>query len=62
MQHDIDYYNEVNRENRQYTEWEKHEKNRIMRMTNTKKKQVEWSKLFTPKTAPDDSYLAGGVY
>ena len=58
---DYKYYNEVNKETRQEREWVNHEKNRIMRMSNRVRKQKAWSKLFTPMSTPDDSYLLKGV-
>lgn len=54
--------NQVKAEEQAYSEWVYKQKNRILAMANEKRKQVEWNKLFTPVTKPDDSYLVGGVY
>lgn len=52
---------EVKREESAYSEWVKEKKNQILKITNTAKKQIEWSKLFT-QTQLDDSYLLGEVF
>ena len=48
---DEDSANIVCAENRQQAAWEQHEKNRILRMTNSERKQKEWNYTF-PKVAP----------
>ena len=42
----IDMRIELNEEDRLVRAWEKEERNRILRMSNPKKKQVEWNLLF----------------
>lgn len=58
---DGDEINVRNREEKAYYLWLNQEKNRILKITNPQKKQVEWSRLF-PKWTPDDSYLGGEVF
>lgn len=58
---DEDNYNLLYRENQVYNNWVREQKNRILSMTNAVKKQIEWSKLFTPVTRSDD-YLAGNIF
>lgn len=53
MTHDYDYYNLVAKENQQQREWEQSERNRILRMTSPKRKQIEWNHLY-PKLQADD--------
>lgn len=43
---DEDMANTINAEDRAYTEWEHEQKNRILRMPDEKRKQVEWNKIF----------------
>ena len=43
---DEDSANAVKAEERQYQAWERTEKNRILAMSNTEKKQVAWRLLF----------------
>lgn len=47
---DIDTYNQINKEESAYKKWEWSERNRILRMSNPKRKQVAWNKLY-PKFA-----------
>lgn len=54
--YDEAYYNRSNAEERAYKVWERERKNYILSLTNTKRKQEEWSKLF-PRGEQDDSYL-----
>lgn len=58
---DADMVNEINNES--YAEYMDTQsmKNKILGMSNTKRKQEEWSKLFTPQTQPDDSYILNGI-
>lgn len=58
---DTDTLNLIHKEESQYYKWVNEEKNRILRMTNTERKQKEWSLLF-PKMVHDDSYLMGNVF
>lgn len=58
---DEDNYNLLYRENQVYNNWVREQKNRILSMTNAVKKQIEWSKLFTPFIS-DDSYLTGNIF
>ena len=50
---DIDTYNQIAKENQQQREWEQSERNRILRMSNTTRKQEAWSKLY-PKLPVDN--------
>lgn len=43
----------VNAEESAYTEWEKEKKNAILKMSDERRKQVEWNKLFI-KTEPSE--------
>lgn len=47
---DIDTLHQIKAEDMQVRKWENSERNRILRMTNPKRKQEEWNKLF-PKFA-----------
>lgn len=47
---DRDTYNQIAAEEKGYELWVKSEKNRILRMFNTDKKQKEWNELY-PKLA-----------
>lgn len=47
---DRDTYNYIEAEERGYDKWFREQKNRILRMTNTERKQKEWNKL-NPKLA-----------
>lgn len=58
---DEDNYNLIYRENLVYNNWVREQKNRILSMTSAVKKQIEWSKLFTPVTRSDD-YLLGSIF
>ena len=51
---------EVDHEARQYEQWERKEKNRILSLHDTKQKQEAWDKLF-PRTTHDDSWLDEAV-
>lgn len=53
---DEDSVNDTVFEERQYQAEARKEKNRILAMTDSKKKQAEWKRLFPPYTQ-DDSYL-----
>ncbi len=48
---DEDFANDLNKEDRAYTEWERAKKNEILNMVDTQKKQERWNKLFI-KTEP----------
>jgi len=54
--YDEDSANTVHFEEQPYRKWEREKKNQILSMTNTRRKQEEWSKLF-PIMTLDDSYL-----
>ena len=58
---DIDTYNQMVKEEKQVKEWEKKERNRILKMINPIKKQQEWSRVFPPVEKQDDSYILNGV-
>lgn len=46
MINDEDEVNLQNKENWEYLKWEREQKNHILSMTNTNRKQEEWRKLF----------------
>lgn len=46
---DIDTLNQINKEDRAYKQWEQEERSRILSMSNEKRKQAAWRKLF-PKS------------
>ena len=50
---DIDTLKVMSLENQQQRDWEKSERNRILRMSNQKKKQIEWNGLY-PKLPVDN--------
>lgn len=56
MNYPPEYYNDLIAEERGYKKWEQEQKNRILRMTNPKRKQEEWNKLF-PIMQLDNDYL-----
>lgn len=58
---DIDLINETIAEDKVYQSWVREQKNRILNMSNTVKKQDMWNKLF-PKTTQDDSYLTHNIF
>lgn len=58
---DEDFYNTLAKEERVYQSWVREHKNRILSMTNTVKKQMEWNRLFPTMTRSDD-YLAGNIF
>ena len=47
---DIDTITQINAEERQYQQWLRDERNRILRMTNPVRKQIEWNRVH-PKIA-----------
>ena len=56
---DIETILKINKEEKHYQSFLQSEKNRILRIIDTTKKQAEWSKLFGTRQ-PDDSYLEYG--
>jgi len=58
---DEDSANTVKAEERQYQAWERTEKNRILAMSSTEKKQAAWRLLF-PQVESSDDYLNGLIY
>ena len=58
---DADSANEVVRENKAYQVWEKEQKNKILGMVDSVKKQAAWRQLF-PEVTHDDSFLAGNIF
>ena len=52
----LDTIMEMQAEERAYRKWEREEKNRILSLTNSQKKQTLWSKLFPPFKS-DDSWM-----
>ena len=59
---DAEDVNEINTENYVQEQEERVLKNKILNMSNTKKKQEQWLQFFGITQAQDDSYLAGGIY
>ena len=43
---DIDTLNQIKAEERQYEQWQINERNRILRVSDQKRKQEMWNKLF----------------
>ena len=50
---DIDTITQINAEERQYQQWLRDERNRILRITNTVRKQIEWNRVH-PKIALEE--------
>ena len=50
---DIDTITQINAEERQYQQWLRDERNRILRMTNPVRKQIEWNRVH-PKIALEE--------
>jgi len=59
---DIDTYNIMAEEEKAFIKWKKEQRDRILKIDNYKRKQIEWNKVFIPIEEPDDSYLEGGIY
>jgi hypothetical protein len=53
--------NEVKREEREYEAWQIKEKNRILSVSNQKRKQKMWNRLF-PQVTHSDAYLSGKIF
>ena len=51
---DIDTINEIGREEQIYNAWVREEKNRILKISNSQRKQTEWSKLFAQPTYSEE--------
>lgn len=62
MIYDPDMVNTINNES--YAEYLETQamKNKILGISNTKRKQEEWNRYFGMKTEQDDSYLTGEVF
>ena len=58
----LDTIQEMQREERAYTEWEREQKNRILAMSNLQKKQTAWNKLFPKMERSDDWMLSAVVF
>ena len=56
----LDTIQEMQREERAYTEWEREQKNHILAMSNPQKKQIAWNKLFS-KMERDDSWMLSAI-
>ena len=52
----------LKQEARQAEQWERDLKTRILKITDSTKKQAEWNRNFIPQTRPDDSYLLGNIF
>jgi len=53
---------EMAREEVVYQEWVREEKNRILRMSDTRKKQGAWDKLFPPMQHDDSWMLTAKIF
>ena len=49
---DLDTFNQIHAEEKQYQEWERREKNRILAIPNVQRKQEQWDNLY-PKLELD---------
>lgn len=49
-------------EDNAYHTWEREQKNRILNMTNSEKKQQVWHKMFGVKQERSDDYLLGNIF
>ena len=58
---DADSVKDIKAEERAYQTWVKDEKNRILSMSDTVKKQREWRKLY-PQVVMSDDYLSGSIF
>ena len=59
---DEDAVNTLLAEDKVYRRWEREQKNRLLAMTNWKRKQELWREMFGVVQDPDDSYLLGEVF
>jgi len=59
---DPDTINQENTINYRIRLEEREIKNKILALSNTKKKQEVWSRYFIPRSIPDDSYLRGNIF
>ena len=59
--YDEDSANTVVLEERAYQIWVREEKNRILNMTDSRRKMEAWRKLF-PQVVMSDDYLSGNVF
>lgn len=57
----MDIYKEIKAEERAYAEWERAEKNRILKMSSEVRKQEAWNKLFPP-FAITGEVLTGDIF
>ena len=59
---DPDTINQENTINYRIRLEEREIKNKILALSNTKKKQEVWSRYFIPRLIPDDSYLKSNIF
>jgi len=59
---DADSVKDIKAEERAYQTWVKDEKNRILSMSDTVKKQREWRKLYPQVVSSDDWLLSAKVW
>ena len=52
----------LKQEARQAEQWERDLKTRILKISDSTKKQAEWNRNFMPRTSSDDSYLLGNIF
>jgi hypothetical protein len=58
---DADSVKDIKAEERAYQIWVKDEKNRILSMTDSRRKQEAWKLLFSQMVMSDD-YLSGSIF
>jgi len=59
---DRDTINQDNTINYRIRLEEREIKNKILALSDTKKKQEVWARYFIPRSIPDDSYLRGNIF
>jgi hypothetical protein len=57
-----DTVQQLNLEERAYYAWVRAEKNRILSMTDSQKKQAAWNKIVSPFVSSDDWMLSAKVF
>ena len=60
--YDEDIIKEINAENYAYSRWEREQKNKILAMHDTKKKQKAWQRLFSRTEQSDEWMLSAKVF
>lgn len=60
--YDEDMINVQNTESYQYSQWEREQKNKILAMHDTQKKQMAWQRMFPKMERSDDWMLIANVF